>query len=99
MPSTMSLPLCRIVFLISMFCAEKKPFWMPRSSGSAFAIGSVPSLIASAACRCPRVGDGAAVLPEPTSTVSATTTETPKSLVLRRAAMIPIIKVLSFCGR
>ncbi len=37
----MSFPLCSVDFLISMPCAAKKPFWIPRSSGSAFAIGSV----------------------------------------------------------
>ncbi len=39
--STMSLPLCSVFFLISIPCAEKKPFEIPRSIGSPFAIGSV----------------------------------------------------------
>src|ERR1051326_7760443 len=43
--STMSLPLCKTVFLISRPWSAKNPFWMPRSSGSPFAIGSVSRLI------------------------------------------------------
>ena len=41
----MSLPLWRTCFLISMPRFAKKPFAMPRSSGSAFAIGSVSTVI------------------------------------------------------
>ena len=37
----MSLPLWSVFFLISIPCSEKNPFLIPRSSGSAFAIGSV----------------------------------------------------------
>jgi len=41
----MSLPLWRTFFLISMPCSSKNPFLIPRSIGSAFAIGSVASVI------------------------------------------------------
>src|SRR6266508_6819553 len=42
--STMSLPLCSTVFLISIPWFAKKPFWMPRSSGNPLAIGNVSSV-------------------------------------------------------
>jgi hypothetical protein len=43
--STMSLPLWRTFFLISIPCRSKKPFLIPRSSGNPFAIGSVSRVI------------------------------------------------------
>src|ERR671931_567016 len=42
---TMSFPLCSVFLLISMPCASKKPFLIPRSSGRPFAIGSVSTVI------------------------------------------------------
>ena len=42
-PSMMSLPLWAVIFLISIPCCSKKPFLMPRSSGSVLAIGSTPT--------------------------------------------------------
>src|SRR5690349_20468051 len=48
--STMSLPLCRTVFLISIPCFSKNPCLMPRSSGSAFEIGSVSTVTVVRAC-------------------------------------------------
>src|SRR4051812_29496845 len=42
--STMSLPLCSVFLLIWIPCCAKNPFWMPRSSGSPFAIGSVSTV-------------------------------------------------------
>ena len=43
--STMSLPLANVVFLISSPWAAKNPFWIPRSSGNPFEIGSPSRLI------------------------------------------------------
>src|SRR6266511_474122 len=43
--STISFPLCSVFFLISIPWFAKNPFWMPRSSGKPFAIGSVSRLI------------------------------------------------------
>ncbi len=41
---TTSLPLCRVVFLISIPCCAKNPFRMPMSSGNPLAIGRVTTL-------------------------------------------------------
>src|SRR5512133_325157 len=43
--STTSLPLCSTFFWISIPCCAKNPFWTPRSSGSAFAMLRVRTLI------------------------------------------------------
>ena len=40
----MSLPLWNVTFLIVIPCWSKNPFWMPRSSGRPFAIGSVSTV-------------------------------------------------------
>ena len=61
----MSLPLCSVTFLISIPCAAKNPFWMPRSIGSAFAIGSVSTVIVVS---CVLLG---ALAAEPPNNVSA----------------------------
>src|SRR5204863_3048112 len=50
--STMSFPLWSVCFLISIPWAEKKPFVTPRSIGSAFAIGSVSTVIVVSVARC-----------------------------------------------
>ena len=82
--STMSLPLCSTVFLISIPCAEKNPFWMPRSSGRALAIGRVSTVIVTASALCAVPGRPAA---EPLNTSSVTastrTAPAPSSLVGR----------------
>src|SRR5262245_41303052 len=57
--STMSLPLWKTVFLISMPRLAKNPCWMPISSGNPFAIGS-PSRVIVAILRCVFVGEPAA---------------------------------------
>ena len=49
--STMSLPLWKMVFLISMPCFAKKPCAIPMSSANPFAIGS-PSRVIVASFRC-----------------------------------------------
>ena len=40
----MSLPLWNVTFLIVIPCWSKNPFWIPRSSGRPFAIGSVSTV-------------------------------------------------------
>src|SRR5882672_966031 len=49
--STMSLPLCSVLVLISMFCFAKYPLLIPSVSGRAFAIGRVSSVIVSSIAR------------------------------------------------
>ena len=78
--SAMSFPLWRICFLISMFCFAKNPFWMPRSSGSAFAIGSESTVIVSASCL---LGAPLAAPPNATSAQSALAIATPTHLARR----------------
>src|SRR5215218_5135774 len=68
---TTSLPLCSVRLLISIPWAEKKPFLIPRSIGSAFAIGSVAT-VTVASCRLPAVSRALAVAP-PNSAVAAKT--------------------------
>src|SRR4029453_6283008 len=62
---TMSLPLCRVLLLISIPCAAKNPFFMPRSIGRAFAMGSVSPVIVASARLC-------ALEARPPKSVSAT---------------------------
>ena len=77
----MSLPLWSVRLLISIPCSEKKPFLIPRSIGSAFAIGSVFTVIVTVACGL--AGALAAVAPKATTTASSPETESPRSLVPR----------------
>ena len=53
-PSMMSFPLWAVIFLISIPCCSKKPFLMPRSSGSVLAIGRTPTVrLTAVACDFP----------------------------------------------
>jgi hypothetical protein len=81
----MSFPLCSVVFLISMPCAAKKPFWIPRSSGSAFAIGSVFTVMVVT------VAPGAPVAAPPSAAATRTTGIAATTSRLRNGSSISVI--------
>src|SRR5215210_5287154 len=80
--STTSFPLCSVRLLISMPCAEKKPFLMPRSIGSAFAIGRVAT-VTVASGRLPAVSRALAVAP-PKAVVAITAASAVTKTAARR---------------
>src|SRR5215204_325965 len=85
--STTSLPLCRVRLLISIPWAEKNPFLIPRSIGSAFAIGSVAT-VTVASCFLPAVSRALAVAP-PNSVAEVTATSAAARTVARRREPLP----------
>src|SRR5215207_4176347 len=85
--STTSLPLWRVRLLISMPWAEKKPFLIPRSIGSALAIGSVAT-VTVASCRFPAVSRALAVAP-PKRVAAVTATSAAARTVARRREPLP----------
>src|SRR4051812_49150317 len=76
--STTSLPLWSTFFWISIPCCAKKPFWTPRSSGSAFAMLSVRRLIVASVLS----DELDAEPPKSNAAASAVSTAAPNSLLL-----------------
>src|SRR5215211_5575736 len=85
--STTSLPLWSVRLLISIPWAEKNPFLIPRSSGSAFAIGSVAT-VTVASCFLPAVSRALAVAP-PKSVAAVTAASAAARTGARRREPLP----------
>src|SRR5215210_3124222 len=91
----MSLPLCSTFFLISIPWRSKKPFWIPRSSGSPFEIGSVSTVIVVSFVDRAAPGALAAVMPSTTIAASVAAPNAPSALRPRPKRPTRFISVLS----
>src|SRR5437667_7688717 len=82
----MSLPLCRVRLLMSMPCAVKKPFLIPRSIGKAFAIGSVSTVMVTRPRPC---------APETTPLNSVSVASSAAATTAKRLMDPPVLSVAS----